>query len=261
MDLHLDGRRALVAAASDGLGYAIAAALAVEGCRLAICSRDRDRIDAAAARIRESTGAEVHASVCEMAEPGGASGWVAEAAAGLGGIDLLVANAGGPPPGRIDAVGPEQWDAAYRLTLRSALETSQAARPHLARGASVLFMTSTSAKQPLGVLSMSTVFRAGVAALAKLLSDEWAADGIRVNHLIPGRIATSRLISLDEDASRRTGKTVDEVQAGFEATIPLGRYGDPGEFAAAAVFLLSGAASYITGATLQVDGGMIRTMM
>ena len=125
----------------------------------------------------------------------------------------------------------------------------------------MLFMTSASAKQPVGVLAMSTVFRAGVAALAKLLADEWAVDGIRVNHLIPGRIATPRLISLDEDAAQRAGTTADEVRSGIEATIPLGRYGEPGEFAAAAVFLLSDAASYITGATLQADGGLIRTLV
>jgi len=261
MDLLLDGKRALVAAASDGLGFAIASALAAEGCRLAICSRDQGRIDDAAARIRADSGTEVHSSVCDMAESGAAASWVDEAAGVLGGIDLLVSNAGGPPPGRIDDVGPDQWDAAYRLTLRSALETSHAARPHLTSGGSVLFMTSASAKQPVGVLAMSTVFRAGVAALAKLLADEWAADGIRVNHLIPGRIATPRLISLDEDAAQRAGTTADEVRSGIEATIPLGRYGEPGEFAAAAVFLLSDAASYITGATLQADGGLIRTLV
>jgi len=250
----------VVAAASDGLGFAIAAALAAEGCRLAICSRDSGRVENAATRISDQSGADVSGSVCDLAEPGSAAGWVAEAAAEMGGIDLLVANAGGPPPGRIDDAGPDDWDAAYRLTLRSALEISHAARPHLAEGGSVLFLTSASVKQPLGVLAMSTVFRAGVAALAKLLADEWAGDRIRVNHLIPGRIATPRLISLDADAALRTGKTAEQVRAGIEASIPLGRYGEPGEFAAAAVFLLSDAASYITGATLQADGGLIRTV-
>ncbi|MFH2072393.1 MAG: SDR family oxidoreductase [Actinomycetota bacterium] len=260
MDLHLDGKRALVAAASDGLGYGIAAALAGEGCRVAICSREQSRIDAAADRIRRETGAEVHAAVCDVAEPGAAAAWVGEAAAGLGGIDLLVPNAGGPPPGRFGDTGPDQWDAAYRLTLRSAMETAAAARPHMGRGGAVLFMTAASTRLPVGTLAMSMVFRAGVVALAKLLSDEWAADGIRVNHLIPGRIATSRLLSLDEDAARRSGTTPDAVRSGIEASIPLGRYGSSGEFAAAALFLLSEAASYITGATLQVDGGMIRSV-
>ncbi|MCB2224476.1 MAG: SDR family oxidoreductase [Actinobacteria bacterium] len=261
MELHLTGKRAAVAAASDGLGRAIAGALAAEGCRLAVCSRDAGRIEEAAAAIRAATGAEVHAAACDVAEPGASASWIEGAAAALGGLDLLVANAGGPPPGRIDELGPDDWDAAYRLTLRSALELARAARPHLSAGGSALFMTSVSAKAPVGSLAMSTVFRAGVAALAKLLADEWAADGIRVNHLIPGRIATGRLTRLDEAAARRAGTTAGEVRAGIEASIPLGRYGEPEEFAAAAVFLLSGAASYVTGATLQADGGMLRSVL
>ena len=261
MDLNLQGKRALVAAASDGLGFAIASALAAEGCSLAICSRDEARIAEAAGRIRAAAGTEVHPGVCDMTVPGAAGEWVSEAVASLGGVDLLVSNAGGPPPGRIDETAPTDWDAAYQLTLRSALETARSARPHLGAGGSVLFMTSVSTKTPVGVLAMSTVFRAGVAALAKLLADEWAADGIRVNHLIPGRIATARLVSLDADTAARMGTTPEEVRAGIEATIPLGRYGDPEEYAAAAVFLLSEAASYITGATLQADGGMLRTVV
>lgn len=261
MDLQLEGKRALVAAASDGLGLAIASALAAEGCRLAVCSRDDARIQAAAAGLRSDHGAEVHAAACDLSQPGEATAWIDGAAAALGGVDLVVANAGGPPPGTISEVGPDEWDAAYRLTLRSALETAHASRPHLSAGGSMLFMTSVSTKQPVGILAMSTVFRAGVAALAKLLADDWAADGIRVNHLVPGRIATARLESLDADAARRTGTTPEEVRAGIEAGIPLGRYGHPEEYAAAAVFLLSGAASYITGATLQADGGLIRTVV
>ena len=247
-----------MAAASDGLGFAVASALAAEGCHLAICSRNRDRIEAAAGRIRDERGAEVLAAVCDVAEPGATSRWIEAAAGVLGGVDILVANAGGPPPGWFTEVGPAQWDAAYRLTLRSALESAQAVRPHLGAGGAVLFMTSVSVRQPVGSLALSTIFRAGVAALSKLLADEWAGAGIRVNQLIPGRIATARLTALDEDAARRGGTTAAVVREGMERAIPLGRYGDPVEFAAAAVFLLSGAASYITGATLQVDGGVLR---
>ena len=247
-----------MAAASDGLGFAVASALATEGCRLAICSRHRDRIEAAAGRIREESGTEVLAAVCDVAEPGESSRWIEEAAGVLGGVDILVSNAGGPPPGRFSEVGPAEWDDAYRLTLRSALESAGAVRPHLGTGGTVLFMTSVSVRQPVGSLALSTIFRAGVAALSKLLADEWAGAGIRVNQLIPGRIATARVAALDEDAALRRGTTAAEVREGMERAIPLGRYGDPGEFAAAAVFLLSGAASYITGATLQVDGGMLR---
>jgi len=261
MDLELNGKRALVAASSGGLGFAIAAALASEGCRLAICSSDRGRIEAAADRIRSDSGTEVIADVCDVADPGAITRWIDGAAGMMGGIDLLVPNAGGPPPGRFDDVGPDDWDAAYRLTLRSALESAHAARPHMGDGGAVLFMTSASTRQPVGVLAMSTVFRPGVAALAKLLADEWASDGIRVNHLIPGRIATARLISLDEDAAERAGATPEAIRAGVEKSIPMGRYGEPSEYAAAAVFLLSDAASYITGATLQADGGLLRPIV
>jgi 3-oxoacyl-[acyl-carrier protein] reductase len=123
----------------------------------------------------------------------------------------------------------------------------------------MLYLTSTSVREPIGALAMSTVFRAGVASLTKLLSNDWASDGIRVNHLIPGRIATERLDELDEAAAQRTGSSPDAVREANERAIPLGRYGDPAEFAAAATFLVSDAASYITGATLQVDGGALHS--
>jgi 3-oxoacyl-[acyl-carrier protein] reductase len=258
MNLGLVGKRAAVAAASSGLGYAVAAALAAEGCRVAICSRDSERIATAARSIGEETGADVRPAVCDVSVPDAATDWIENVVSAWGGLDFVVPNAGGPPPGRFGDVTPDQWDAAYRLTLRSALEVAGAARPHLGRGSAMLFSTSASVREPVGTLLLSTVFRAGVAALAKSLADEWAPDGIRVNHLIPGRIATQRVAALDEDAARRRGVTTDEVRAGFEHSIPMGRYGLAGEFAAAAVFLLSDAASYITGATLQVDGGMLR---
>jgi 3-oxoacyl-[acyl-carrier protein] reductase len=124
----------------------------------------------------------------------------------------------------------------------------------------VLFMTSVSSRQPVGSLALSTIFRAGVAALAKMLADEWASEGIRVNHLIPGRIATDRLAEIDEDAARRRGVAAGEIRAEIERSIPLGRYGEPAEYAAAAAYLLSDAAAYVTGATLAVDGGLVRSI-
>jgi 3-oxoacyl-[acyl-carrier protein] reductase len=261
VELGLDGKRALVAAASGGLGFAIARSLAAEGCRVGICSRDAGRIEEAADRIRHETGGEVTASVCDVGDPGRVGRWIEDVAEAWGGLDVMVPNAGGPPPGRFGDLEPADWDAAYHLTLRSAMETAAAARRFFDRGSALLFLTSASVRQPIGTLVLSTIYRAGVAALAKTLADEWAADGIRVNHLIPGRVATSRVAALDQDAARRLGITPDEVRSGFERAIPLGRYGDPDEFAAAAVFLLSDAASYITGATLQVDGGMLRPIV
>jgi 3-oxoacyl-[acyl-carrier protein] reductase len=260
MKFDLVGKRAAVAAASTGLGFAIARALSEEGCRVAICGRSLERAEAAAHRIREETGAEVSAAQVDVAQAGGVSAWIDRVADGWGGLDLVVSNAGGPRPGAFADLGPDDWDVAYHLTLRSALETARAAKPHLGRGSSFLFMTSVAVKEPIGALLLSTVFRSGVAALAKSLADEWAPYGIRVNQLIPGRIATDRITALDDDAAQKAGISVEEVRSRVLRAIPLGRYGLPEEYAAAAVFLLSGAASYITGASLQLDGGMLRSV-
>jgi 3-oxoacyl-[acyl-carrier protein] reductase len=261
VDLGLSGKRAAVAASSTGLGFAIARALAAEGCSVAICGRDRARIEESAVSIREATRSEVLPAVVDVCVDGEVTGWIDHVAAGWGGLDLVVANAGGPPPGVFGDFGPDDWDAAYRLVLRSALEAARAARPHLPRGGALLFMTAASVRQPTATLVLSMVFRSGVSALAKALADEWASDGVRVNHLIPGRIATDRVAALDEESAQRRQLTVAEVRAERQRTIPLGRYGDPDELAAAAVFLLSDAASYITGATLAVDGGLLRPIV
>jgi 3-oxoacyl-[acyl-carrier protein] reductase len=261
MNLGLADKRAAVAASSSGLGFAIARALAAEGCRVAICSSRRDRIEAAAAAIQKETGAEVVPAVADLAAPGAITEWLDGAAGRWGGLDLVVPNAGGPPPGRFADTRPKDWDSAYRLTLRSALELAAAARPHLGPGSAVLFMTGPVVRQPVGTLVLSGIMRAGVATLAKALADEWAPAGIRVNHIIPGRIATERVAALDADTAQRRGVSLEEARAGYEAIIPLGRYGTVEEFAEAAVFLLSDAAAYITGATLNVDGGMIRPIV
>jgi len=260
VDLGLRGKRAVVAASSKGLGFAIADALAAEGCRLAICSRDGERIDEAAERIRARHGAEVHTAVVDVSESEQIRHWMDWSAERWDGLDLVVPNAGGPRAATFGDLDESDWDSAYRLLLRSALASAAYARPHLGSGASILFMTSISARQPLGALALSTVFRGGVAALAKLLADEWAGDEIRVNHLIPGRILTERVAELDAFLAERRGVSVEVVRAGQEASIPLGRYGHPAEYASAAVFLLSDAAAYITGASLQVDGGVLRAI-
>ncbi len=227
MDLGLAGRRAVVAASSAGLGFAVARVLAAEGCRLAVCSREADRIASAAARLRAETGAEVWPSAVDVTLPGALTAWIDATAGRWEGLDVVVSNAGGPPPGRFGDLGPDDWDAAYRLTLRSAMETARAAEPHLGAGSAVLLMTSLTVKEPLGNLVLSTIFRAGVSALAKSLADEWAARAIRVNQLIPGRIVTARVAAMDEATARRRGVPMAEVRAGQEAAIPMGRYGQP----------------------------------
>lgn len=261
MDLGLAGKRAVVAAASQGLGYAIAEQLGASGARVALCSRDAGRAEVAAEHIRASTGAEVMSAAVDVAEAGQIKAWLDAVAVTWDGIDLVVPNAGGPPAGTFADTDEAHWDAAYRLTLRSALAFARHGRPHLARGSAMLFTTSSSVKEPVGTLALSNIFRAGVAALAKTLAREWAAEGIRVNHLIPGRIATERVALLDAYIGDQEGSSPETVRQRFESAIPLGRYGSPNEFATAAVFLLSDAASYITGATLQVDGGAIRGVL
>ena len=261
MELGLTGKRAIVAAASRGLGAAIATSLAAEGCIVEISSRSFEHANETAISITAETGATVTAAEVDVTDADAVRTWVDNAAASMGGLDIVIPNAGGPPSAFFDATAPDDWDSAYALTLRSAMAFAHAAQPHLSRGGSMLYLTSTSVREPIGALAMSTVFRAGVASLAKLLANDWAGEGIRVNHLIPGRIATERLDELDGVAAQRSGSTVEAVRAGNERAIPLGRYGVPSEFAAAATFLVSDAASYITGATLAADGGALHMVM
>lgn len=260
MDLGLQGKRAVVAAASGGLGFAIARSLAREGCSVELCSRSYERATGAAATIAADTGASVTGHQVDVSDSDAVAAWIDGAAERSGGLDIVIPNAGGPPAGPLSGTSPTEWDDAYHLLLRSALMFALAAHPHMARGGSMLYLTSISAKEPTTSIALSGIFRAGVATVAKTLSYEWASDGIRVNHLIPGRIATERVADLDAIRADELGLSIDVVRERSEVSIPLGRYGDPDEFAAAATFLVSPAASYITGATLQVDGGSIRSV-
>lgn len=261
MDLGLQGKSALVAAASQGLGAAIARQLAAEGCVVEICSRSSDRAEATAAVIASETGGTAVGVGVDVSDATAIRRWVDEAAKRHGGLDIVVPNAGGPSQARFDDTSEADWDRAYALLLRSAMAFASAAKPHMQSGGAMLYLTSGSVKEPNSILSMSTIFRAGVASLAKTLAADWAADGIRVNHLIPGRIATERLDELDGGAAERRGTTVQEVRDANAVAIPLGRYGLPNEFADAATFLVSPRASYITGATLQVDGGALKGVL
>jgi 3-oxoacyl-[acyl-carrier protein] reductase len=233
----------------------------MEGCVVEISSRSLENAEATARSIGTEAGTTVTGRKVDVADGDAVQAWIDDAAVRMGGLDIVIPNAGGPPSAFFDVTAPEDWDRAYALTLRSAMMFAHAARPHLHHGAAMLYLTSTSVREPIGALAMSTVFRAGVASLAKLLANDWAGEGIRVNHLIPGRIATERLDELDGAAAVRTGSTAEAVRAGNERAIPLGRYGEPDEFAAAATFLVSPAASYITGATLQADGGALHTVV
>lgn len=260
MDLGLKDKVVLVAAASEGLGYGSARVLAGEGARVSICSRDKAQIDAASVRLVEETGGTVLASVCDVRDLEAINAWVNTTAATWGGIDGLFVNAGGPPAGSFRDLKEEQWYAAFDLTLMSAVRLIRAALPHMPAGSAIVASTSSSVREPIERLILSNVMRAGVAGLIKSLADELAPDGIRLNTLIPGRIDTARITQLDQNRANHLGISVDEVRAQNLASIPLGRLGTIDEYGMAAAFLLSPASSYITGATLRVDGGKIRSI-
>ncbi|CAG0986962.1 MAG: SDR family oxidoreductase [Anaerolineae bacterium] len=261
MDLGLRGKTAMVAAASKGLGFGVARALATEGARVAICSRDKDAIQSAQSRLVEETGAEIMATTCDVKSGPQLQAWVDTVGALWGGqVDALLVNAGGPPTGLFMELSDEQWQAAFELTLMSTIRLIRAVVPIMKEGGAILTITSSSIKEPIERLALSTVMRAGVAGLVKTLADELAPHRIRVNNLIPGRLNTDRVNELDQIAAQRSGRTFAEVRAGWEAKIPLKRLGSIDEFGRAAAFLLSPAASYITGASLRVDGGAMRSI-
>jgi 3-oxoacyl-[acyl-carrier protein] reductase len=260
MDLGLHGKVALVAAASKGLGFGVAQTLAREGAKVSICSRSQGEVEAAAQKLRDETGADVIATACDVTKPAHIQNWVDKTVAQWGVVDALLVNAGGPPGGLLKDFTDEQWQAAFELTLMSTVRMIRATLPHMKNGGAILTVTSSSVKEPIERLGLSTVMRSGVVGLVKTLADELSPNNIRVNNLIPGRIDTDRVAALDSAAAQRTGKSVEEVRADSISKIPLKRLGTIEDFGTAGAFLLSPAASYITGSTLRVDGGAMRSV-
>lgn len=262
MNLGLKGKRAVVMAASRGLGYACAHGLAAEGCRLVICSRDQARIEEAAAAIRRETGAEVTALAADVSSAAEAARLVDAAVTAYGGLEIVVHNAGGPPAGEFLNITDAQWNQAYEQNLMSFVRLVHAAVPHMQKAGygRILTIASSSIKQPIPNLVLSNAFRTGVWGLAKTIARELAPMGILVNLIAPGRISTERIAEIDEAAAKRTGKPVDEVRQASIASIPLGRLGRPEELANLAVFLASEAASYVSGQAITVDGAAMTAL-
>jgi 3-oxoacyl-[acyl-carrier protein] reductase len=260
MDLGLKNKTALVTGSSRGLGYATALLLAREGASVAVNSRSQENAAEAAKKITDVTGAKVIGLAGDVADPETAERLVRETVEGLGGIDLLVTNAGGSPSGPFDQFDDSAWSKAVDLSLMSHVRLIRAALPWLRKSASasVLTITSYSVKQPIPNLVLSNSIRAATVGLTKTLALELGGAGIRFNSILPAWTETERLIDLMAARAKTNQTTVEEEITRQAKDSPLGRIGTPEEFANAAVFLLSPAASFITGVMLSVDGGMYK---
>jgi 3-oxoacyl-[acyl-carrier protein] reductase len=254
MDLGLADRRFLVCGASRGLGAAVARALAADGARVAAAARGRQGLTAA---VQEFGGTPI---AVDLSTPDGPATAVREAVAALGGLDGLVVNSGGPPPGSFDAVDEATWEQAIAGTLLSSIRLIREALPHMREGhdPAIAVVLSSSVREPIPGLVTSNVLRPGLVGLIKTLVDEIAP--IRINGVAPGRFDTERVRSLDATKAAGSGTSIEAIQDQRRARIPLGRYGDPDELGRVVAFLLSPAASYLNGVILAVDGGMIRSL-
>ncbi|MEW6718553.1 MAG: SDR family oxidoreductase [Chloroflexota bacterium] len=260
MDLQLIGKRALVTGASRGLGYAVARGLSLEGCRVAINSRNPESLEEAARNLAGDTGNEVIPVPGDVTDPDSPSKIVSRTVKQFGGLDLLVTNSGGPPAGSFESFDETTWQHAINLSFMSHVRLIRAALPHLrqSKAASVLTITSYAVKQPVPNLVLSNSIRAATVGLTKTLALELGREGIRFNSILPGWTETERVYELMSHRAKVSGTSIEQEIEKQAKDSPLGRMGKPAEFGNAATFLLSPAASYITGVMLTIDGGMYK---
>lgn len=263
MDLGLRGRRALVAASSRGIGRAVAEELAAEGATLCLCAREGGALERTRAEIAERFGVQVAAVAADLSTLEGVHATAETALRELGGVDILLNNAGGPPAGPHDQLTSEDWRKAYDLTLRSVVELTRAVLPGMKerRWGRIITITSVAVKQPIGNLMLSNSLRAAVTGFARTLADEVATQGITVNNVLPGYTATERLMDLAEKTARDLGTDPETVSRGWVEGTPMARLADPREIAAVVAFLASERASYVTAQSIVVDGGWVKGLL
>jgi 3-oxoacyl-[acyl-carrier protein] reductase len=263
MDMGLQGKVAIVAGASQGMGKAIAMGFAAEGAKVSICARGEEGLNKAAEQIRKATGGEVMAAPADMVNYDDIRKLVDGTLKAFGRIDIAINNAGGPPFGVFENLTEEDWATAFNLSLMGTVRMTREVVPHMKKvgGGRIINITSYGVKEPIPGLILSNAFRTGVVGWAKTLSRELALDNILVNTVCPGRIDTERHHKLNEARAKRMNKPLEEIQKQTKAEVPMGRYGKAEEVADLVVFLGSDRASYITGTTLQVDGGLVRSVM
>ncbi len=263
MDLGLTDRTAVVLASTGGLGLAVAEALLEEGAWVAISGRDGERLEATLSKLTESYGGRVHGAQLDLTDADALTAHLEDVRAGRGGIDVLVTNAGGPPPAGALEVTEGGLDAAWELTLKTAVRAVQTVLPWMRAAAwgRIVGMTSLTVRHPSPSLAYSNIVRAGLTSYFKTLADEVARDGVLVNTVCTGMFATERLDELFEARAAKSGRTFEEERDATVATIPIGRAGDPAEFGAFVAFLASEKASFINGAALPIDGGAGRFLL